>query len=260
MTPDKKFRIVLSDAGDILFDTSSYCNGLKLTITELINQGGGSISEVQACNFFRPYKILSQTVMSMEEAINIFFKEFNINSTYLEFKTVFEQNKIDEVPVLFDGITQTLEFLNARGVPFYVLTNASETKEMLVSQLEKMVVFQLKQRGVYNPEIFMFSDYVKDIISSRDVGVKKPDPYFFYSAIRKGYFDRDQAVFIAHKKEEIFGAADQGISVAAFNYHGQNDADEISKGIAEHNDGLGEDMVFSHIFNINKFSDLLELI
>ena len=259
----KPIKIMLSDAGDILFDSASNINKQKEVLTELFNKNGMNYSTDDVCNMFRPYKILSQTKISMREAINLFLNDNFINATYMDYCKLINKNcNYNEKIKLFEDVTKTLEILNHKRIPFYILTDATEKGDNLYHKIEKMIISQLHERGVYNSSNFDILNYISGIISSKDIGVKKPNPKFFNIALkcRKGSFKKSEAFFIAHENNEIFGAANFGIDVIALNYWKEKDSVEISKKILEHNTKYKLKKVNSRIYTIKQFSDISRIV
>ncbi|OIO62891.1 hypothetical protein COY26_05435 [Candidatus Woesearchaeota archaeon CG_4_10_14_0_2_um_filter_33_10] len=259
----KSIRIVLSDAGDILFDSASSINRQKEILTELFNRNGMNYSIDDVCNMFKPYKILSQTKVSMKEAINLFLNDNFINASYADYCKLINKNYNSNKKIkLFKDVTKTLEILNCKGILFYILTDATEKRNNLYSKIEKMIVSQLVERGVYKAYNFNVLNYISGIISSKDIGVKKPNPKFFNIALKcgKGYFKKSEAVFIAHESNEIFGAANLGIDVIALNYWKEKNSVEISKKISEHNIKYKSNKLNSRIYQVKHFSDISKVV
>lgn len=75
------------------------------------------------------------------------------------------------------------------------------------------------------------------MISSKEIGVRKPSPLMYASALRQAGVQASEAVFVGHKKTELDGARALGMHTIAFN--SENDA------VAE--------------VTIQTFSDLLDL-
>ncbi len=76
------------------------------------------------------------------------------------------------------------------------------------------------------------------IISSREVGIQKPDPRIYQLALQQLGVKPDQAIFVGHKASELEGARNVGLKTIAFNYE----------------DGAKAD------FYIQQFSDLVGLL
>jgi len=259
----KCIGIVLSDAGDILFDSTSSINEQKAVLTDLFNRKGIKWRGNDVYNIFKSYKVLSQTKIPMEEAINLFLNDNFINATYADYcKLINERGNCSKKIKLFKDVTKTLEILNHKGIPFYILTDATEKGNNLYSKIEKMIISQLVERGVYNPYGFNVINYISGIISSKDIGVKKPNPMFFNIALKceRGSFKKSEAVFMAHESNEIFGAANLGIDVIALNYWKEKDSIEINKKILEHNIKYKSNKINSRIYKVKHFSEIPQII
>ena len=258
----KNIKLVLSDAGDILFDSASNINEQKEVLRELFNRNGIDWCGDNIYNIFKPYKVLSQTKISMREAINLFLNDNFINATYADYcKLINERYNYNKKIKLFKDVTKTLEILNYKGILFYILTDATEKGNNLYSKIEKMIISQLVERGVYNPYNFNVLNYISGIISSKDIGVKKPNPKFFNIALKcRNGFKKIEAVFIAHESNEIFGAANLGIDVIALNYWKEKGSIEIDKKISEHNIKYKSNKVNSRIYQVKHFSDISQIV
>ena len=75
------------------------------------------------------------------------------------------------------------------------------------------------------------------VISSKELGVRKPDPSMYEEAIHQTGVRPDEAVFVGHKTHELDGAHAVGLKTVAFNYDADARADVY----------------------IEKFSDLLDI-
>jgi putative hydrolase of the HAD superfamily len=55
------------------------------------------------------------------------------------------------------------------------------------------------------------------IISSKELGTRKPDPKIYHAALQQLGLTPDQAVFVGHKASELDGARAIGMKTIAFN-------------------------------------------
>jgi putative hydrolase of the HAD superfamily len=121
----------------------------------------------------------------------------------------------------FEGVPETLSALKEKG---YLLAIITDTANSISSKLGWF------ERGGFG--------HVWDaIVSSMDMGVRKPDPKPYHAALSQLGISADQAVFIGHRKLELMGAQAVGMKTIAFNY----DKDAIAD------------------FYINQFPDLLKV-
>jgi putative hydrolase of the HAD superfamily len=121
----------------------------------------------------------------------------------------------------FDGVQQTLLDLKQRG---YLLGIVTDTANPIYIKLK-----WFEQGG--------FEHVWDSIISSHEIGVRKPDPRIYCAAMQQLGVETDQVAFIGHKTSELDGARALGIKTIAFNYENNAQAD----------------------FYIQHFSDLLKL-
>lgn len=63
------------------------------------------------------------------------------------------------------------------------------------------------------------------VISSKELGVRKPDPSMYAEAINQTGIQADEAAFIGHKTSELVGAKAVGMKTIAFNYDDDASAD-----------------------------------
>jgi putative hydrolase of the HAD superfamily len=121
----------------------------------------------------------------------------------------------------FDGVQQTLLDLKHLGFLMGIVTDTANPIYVKLGWFE---------RGGF--------EHVWDsIISSQEVGVRKPDPGIYLTALLQLGVAPDQAVFVGHKISELEGAKAVGMKTVAFNYEKNANAD----------------------FYVQRFSDLLKL-
>ena len=121
----------------------------------------------------------------------------------------------------FEGVPETLSSLKEEGYLLGIITDTALPVHIKLSWFE---------RGC-------FVDVWDSIISSKELGVRKPNPKIYQFALQQLGVSADQAVFVGHKSSELDGAKAVGIRTIAFNYE----------------EGVAAD------FYINHFSDLLKI-
>jgi len=111
--------------------------------------------------------------------------------------------RMDEDNVqFFEGVRETLIALKEKG---YLLGIVTDTANPLHAKLKWF------ERGGFG--------FVWDaIVSSMDIGVRKPAPKIYRAALEQLGVTVDQAVFLGHKKSELEGAKAIGMKTIAFNY------------------------------------------
>jgi len=108
----------------------------------------------------------------------------------------------DRNVAFFEGVAETLHALKRQG---FLLAIITDTANSISAKLEWF------ERGG-------FGNVWDSIISSMDIGVRKPNPRIYRMALRQLGITADQAVFVGHKPSELDGAKALGIKTIAFNY------------------------------------------
>ena len=102
----------------------------------------------------------------------------------------------------FEGVTDTLLALKRNGFYLGIITDTANSVSAKLSWFEK--------GG--------FGHIWDSIISSKEIGTRKPDPEIYKAALSQLNINANQAVFVGHKETEINGAHAVGIKTIAFNY------------------------------------------
>tara|TARA_Y100000310_G_C20701175_1_gene830013 strand:+ start:1971 stop:2645 length:675 start_codon:yes stop_codon:yes gene_type:complete len=200
----KRIEAVLSDGGNILFSDE----GVKKGPYEKISPHIPGLTYDQFRDGFQQYKILAQTVPDYDNKSALKDYLDSIGEPKV-FEVVSKQKKErnGKQLELIDGIYDTLQTLYEHDVPYIILTDATKPGEQLQPFLAKLGI-----------ELF-----VTDMISSKDVGVRKPDPIFFNAALDKYGWKKEDVIFVAHDDDELVGAHELGIKVYAFNFKPEQD-------------------------------------
>ncbi|UCF96339.1 MAG: HAD family hydrolase [Spirochaetaceae bacterium] len=109
----------------------------------------------------------------------------------------------------FSGVTETLRHLKNTGYLLGIVTNTA------VPLHEKLLWFESADIGS-----------VWDcLISSKEVGFRKPEKEIYEAALEQLGVEPGQAVFVGHEAAELEGAKKTGLYTVAFNYEEGVDAD-----------------------------------
>jgi putative hydrolase of the HAD superfamily len=127
----------------------------------------------------------------------------------------------DNNVAFFDGVPETLRALDENGYLLGIVTDTANSISAKLSWFE---------RGG-------FGHVWDSIVSSLELGTRKPDPKIYQAALQQLGLTPNQAAFVGHKASELAGAHDVGMRTIAFNYDKDANAD----------------------FYIEKFSDLLKV-
>jgi putative hydrolase of the HAD superfamily len=71
------------------------------------------------------------------------------------------------------------------------------------------------------------------IVSSMELGTRKPDPKIYQAALQQLGLSPDQAAFVGHKASELAGAHEVGMRTIAFNYDKDASADFYIENFAD---------------------------
>ncbi len=120
------------------------------------------------------------------------------------FRTFYEDPK----PLIFPDVPEALHNLKVAGIPVGVLTDAEWTAS------------EFKDRLYSKAGIASDIDFV---LSSKELGFRKPDPRFFQLALdqlaQRDYRSHvEDVLFVGHDIDELEGAYNFGLSVAALRY------------------------------------------
>lgn len=115
----------------------------------------------------------------------------------------------DDAVHFFDAVPETLEALKERGFLLGIITDTAHPVSVKLNWFEK--------GG--------FGHVWDTIISSQEMGIRKPNPDIYQAALTQLGVSAEEAVFIGHKTSELEGARAVGIKTVAFNYDEDAQAD-----------------------------------
>jgi HAD superfamily hydrolase (TIGR01509 family) len=109
----------------------------------------------------------------------------------------------------FEGVSATLQALKLQG---YLLAIVTDTANSVSAKMKWF------ERGG-------FGHVWDSIISSMDIGTRKPDPKIYQAVLQQLGLAPQQAIFVGHKASELSGAHEVGMQTVAFNYDPDASAD-----------------------------------
>jgi FMN phosphatase YigB (HAD superfamily) len=194
-------KAIFCDGGGVLFSDSSIKRHIYSAVNKFVD-----ISYEEFMEKYSKYKTKAQTLPGYDNdaALRDYLAEIGLSITYNEVKK--KINKIEKFKPSPD-VVETLSQLHSKGMKFIILTDATKTGEGLKPYLTQMQI----------------SEYVADIISSKDVGVSKPDARFFEYALNKHNLKKEEVFFVGHDLDELIGAHELGFEVYAVNHNEQLD-------------------------------------
>jgi putative hydrolase of the HAD superfamily len=130
------------------------------------------------------------------------FEKFNISFEITKIDAM-ATSYIDELPVdnhLFDGTIEILDYL-VEKYTLHIITNG----------FQEVQVLKLKNSGIQK--------YFNTVTTSEEVGVKKPNPLVFETALKKANTHFNRSIMIGDTFEaDILGAEAVGMKTLFYNY------------------------------------------
>lgn len=202
MNPDKK-RAIISDAGGILFDDSQRNNEEFDFLSSHV-----TVEQSQFKMGFYPFKMRAQTdpAYSRENAFCDYLRSIgrsDLEDAYKKYRVETDKRRPHPRELVFPDVLPFLTDVRRRNIPFIVVSDATR------SAVEARITF-------YDPA--GLSSYFTDLITSKDVGLKKPHSRLFDLVLAKHGLRKEDVLFIGHDYDELRGAAEYGFTVAAVRY------------------------------------------
>ncbi len=196
--PDSAVRALLFDAGDILYRRPQLDGAFNdFLISQGVNPSNRPSQEITALN-----KSAYSGQIEMDEYQEAYVRLYGIDQPeqIARGKMVLEEeNKKFE---FFEGVAETLITLKNQGYLLGIITDTTNTVQTKLGWFE---------RGG-------FGSVWDSIISSKELGVSKPDSRLYQAAITQLGVPAGQAAFVGHRDSELDGARTNGLITIAFNY------------------------------------------
>jgi putative hydrolase of the HAD superfamily len=196
--PSSPIRALLFDAGDILYYRPEH--GEK--ITAFLDQLGIDVNK----------KHSSEKAALTRQAFRGEIDQDEFHEAYLRLLGVVDPEQIqigkhileeeNQRVIFFEGVKETLISLKDRGYLLGIITDTANSIRTKLSWFE--------QGG--------FGHVWDSIISSKEMGIQKPDPEIYHAALRQLGLSPDYAAFVGHRISELDGARAVGLKTIAFNY------------------------------------------
>ncbi len=115
----------------------------------------------------------------------------------------------DNTVEIIAGVPETIKNLKANGFILGIITDTAFTFSRKLKWFDE----------------YGFGRVWDTVISSKEIGVRKPSPDMYEKALKQTGVDANQAVFVGHKKTELDGAKAVGMHTVAFNFEDDAKAD-----------------------------------
>ena len=193
-------RVVFFDVDDTLLDTSAFAQTARRAAIELMVDNGLPLDKDEAygvlktiirekgSNYGKHFNVLTQVVLGHEDPMLVALGMITYHNVKMALLRPFADT------------TDTLIYLKSQGYRLAVISNG-----ITIKQWEKLVRLN----------VYSFFDAV---ITSEEVGKKKPDKLIYDVALRKMNGDPEKSVMIGNKfREDALGAVNAGMSAILVN-------------------------------------------
>jgi putative hydrolase of the HAD superfamily len=200
-----KIRAFLFDAGDILYFRPERGNKLGAFLRELsLSTGENHAEQKQALS-----NLAYQGQITLDQYREGLVRLYGVTEPEQieRGKQILEEE--DNDVHFFEGIPHTLSVLKQKGYLLGIITDTANPVHVKLNWFE---------RGG-------FGDVWDTIISSQEMGVRKPHPDIYQAALQQLGLTATEAVFVGHKATELEGARAVGMRTVAFNYEEMAQAD-----------------------------------
>jgi putative hydrolase of the HAD superfamily len=153
-------------------------------------------------DFYRQGKIVKEVLNIRRFALTL--HEFGINDNLLSSTMAADYINLSPTKTnLFPGTHQVLEYLQ-KSYTLHIITNGFE---------------EVQFRKLHHSSL---SRYFKEVVTSEDAGVKKPDPEIFAYALRRAGATADESLMVGDDEEvDIEGAGRLGIDQVLVDYQNE---------------------------------------
>jgi putative hydrolase of the HAD superfamily len=199
----------LFDAGDVLYFRPHRYRKLKAFLNELsLCFEDNHIEERQSL-----MQLAYQGQMGLDQYREAVLRLYGVTQPLdLERgKRILEEE--DNDICFFDGVKETLWALKEKGYLLGIVTDTASPLHIKLAWFE---------RGG-------FGEVWDAVISSKELGVRKPNAKIYFAALQQLGLKAEQAIFIGHKASELDGARAVGMKTIAFNYDEGAEADYFIK-------------------------------
>lgn len=213
----RKIRALIFDAGDVLYFRAQRGVGFASFLKELGLEISPTHAQQKKAIEYQAYRGQITHDEYREAVVGIYGITQPAQVERGKQALIADDNNV----TFFEGVSETLQTLKEQGFLLGIVTDTANSISAKLSWFE---------RGG-------FGQVWDSIISSMEIGTRKPDPKIYQAALDQLGLTADQVVFVGHRVSELDGARAVGMKTVAFNYDKNARAD----------------------FFIEKFSDLLNV-
>ena len=188
----------LFDAGDILYYRPQRDRKLKAFLKEL----SLPVAETHAAEIEALRQRAFQDQMTREQYCEAILRLYGVTRPehFVRGKQILDEdtNNVE----IFDGVRETLLALKESDYLLGIITDTTLPVHVKLGWFD--------HGG--------FGHVWDSIVSSKELGIRKPAPQIYHAALKQLGLRADQAVFVGHKASELEGAKAVGMKTIAFNY------------------------------------------
>jgi FMN phosphatase YigB (HAD superfamily) len=204
-TSQNQLRALLFDAGDVLYYRQNSGDNLAAFLNEIGLPNKEFSLDKRTALRDKAY----QGLITYDQYQNTILRFYGITrpNEIARGKEILDKDANDVM--FFDGVPETLCSLKAEGYLLGIVTDTALPVHVKLNWFE---------RGG-------FGHVWDSVVSSRELGTRKPNPKIYQVALQQLGVTPGQTVFIGHKGSELNGAKAVGITTIAFNYEKGAEAD-----------------------------------
>jgi HAD superfamily hydrolase (TIGR01549 family)/HAD superfamily hydrolase (TIGR01509 family) len=195
---DRKIKALFFDAGDVLYYRPNRHTNFKKFLE------GKEIS--QEPDFETQKQIIKDLAFSGK------MKRHDYYEQVIRLYGILSQDEVAEGVKALSLDDNTVEIME--GVPETIL-KLKEMQYLLGIITDTAFIFSRKLSWFKN---FGFGHVWDCVISSKEIGIRKPAPVMYEKALEQTGLKPHEALFVGHKKSELDGAKSVGLTTVAYNY------------------------------------------
>jgi HAD superfamily hydrolase (TIGR01549 family) len=198
-----KYKAVLFDLGDVFFESHYWREWNYHELTKLGWFRGDFAEFYELYDSFLQEIYINKTHETYERTFIKFLLTLGFyDNVIFTAQSLAKKKEYEDNRVLYNGVKETLCYLQERGIITIIVTD----NELSAEEIRTKVIAK-----------YDINHFIDLIVTSEDVGVTKPNPSIYLSALEKYGFKTIDALFVGHDLDELEGAGTLGIATVEFN-------------------------------------------
>lgn len=208
-----KIKAIFFDAGDILY----YRPNRGALFNEFLEKRNPHPS----ADFDQQSRILKELAFSGQIKRHAYYEKlvrlYGFTSPEELEAGITALDRDDDTVDIFEGVPETIRQLKERGFLLGIITDTAMSISYKLNWFDR----------------YGFGRVWDCVISSKEIGVRKPSPVMYEKALSQAGILPDEAVFVGHKKSELIGASAVGMKTVAINFDHDTKADCLIQQISD---------------------------